>query len=168
MESNMSEYKRSFGKEVIISLERNDYISYLRNRLLAEEFYLTGEIEKYGTGFNRTHEALRDYHNEEFVYSEKVVFSRAELRVKAPTTPTISDKRGGIHSDLENRMILLIKENTRISYKDLAAKLGISRDTAIEYMSRLKKNGVASRFGTTREGYCTSIQQEAHHEHSWT
>jgi len=42
-----------FGNQTIQDLERNDYISSLRNKLLAEAFYLTGDIEKYGTGFIR-------------------------------------------------------------------------------------------------------------------
>src|SRR3972149_11097232 len=37
-----------FGNQTIQDLERNDYISSLRNKLLPEAFYLTGDIEKYG------------------------------------------------------------------------------------------------------------------------
>ena len=32
-----------------------------RNKLLAEAFYLTGDIEKYGTGFVRIREMHREY-----------------------------------------------------------------------------------------------------------
>ena len=33
----------------------------LRNKLVAEAFYLTGNIEKYGSGFIRIRKALREY-----------------------------------------------------------------------------------------------------------
>ena len=76
MESQQVEYKRSFGKEVIISraafansnpgrlygnlkladLEWDDYVSSIRNKLLAEAFYLTGDIERYRTGFVTVHQ----------------------------------------------------------------------------------------------------------------
>jgi hypothetical protein len=35
----------------IENLQRDDYVSSLRNGLLSEAFYLSGDIEKYGTGF---------------------------------------------------------------------------------------------------------------------
>ena len=40
---------------------RNDCVSVLPNKLLAEAFYLTGDIENYGTGFVRVREWLRGY-----------------------------------------------------------------------------------------------------------
>jgi ATP-dependent DNA helicase RecG len=33
----------------------------IKRRLLAEAFYLTGDIEKYGTGFICLHNWLKDY-----------------------------------------------------------------------------------------------------------
>ena len=44
-------------------LEKDDYVSSIRNKLLAEAFYLTGDIEKYGTGFVRIRKMLQDYKN---------------------------------------------------------------------------------------------------------
>jgi len=38
-------------------------VSSIRNKLLAEAFYLTGDIEKYGTGFVRIRKMLQDYKN---------------------------------------------------------------------------------------------------------
>lgn len=50
---------RLYGKLTLAELEGNDYVSSLRNRLIAEAFYLTGDIERYGTGFVRIREFLR-------------------------------------------------------------------------------------------------------------
>ena len=49
-----------FGNLTIEDLERDDYIPAHRNRLLAEAFYLTGDIEKYGTGFIRVRRMLHE------------------------------------------------------------------------------------------------------------
>ena len=52
---------RLFGNLTIEDLERDDYVSSIRNKLLAESLYVIGEIEKYGTGFVRIRQWLRNY-----------------------------------------------------------------------------------------------------------
>ena len=47
-------------------LLNGDYIAIHRNKLLAEAFYLRGDIEKFGTGFFRIREALKDLHELSF------------------------------------------------------------------------------------------------------
>src|SRR3990167_1212804 len=42
----------------------------LRNKLVAEAFYLTGNIEKYGSGFIRIRKSLRDYPEIKFEIKE--------------------------------------------------------------------------------------------------
>src|SRR5262249_25113025 len=62
---------RLYGNISIADLKENNYTSELRNKLLAEAFYLTKDIEKYGTGFLRIREAVRDYPTMEFSYQEQ-------------------------------------------------------------------------------------------------
>ena len=59
-----------YGNLTIEDLQRDDYVSSIRNKLLAEAFYLTGEIEKYGTGFVRIRKMLKDYPETSFSVSE--------------------------------------------------------------------------------------------------
>jgi len=42
-------------------LYKDDYKAFHRNKLLAEAFYLTGDVEKYGTGFIRIRKYLEEY-----------------------------------------------------------------------------------------------------------
>ncbi len=96
-ENKRTEYKLSFGKEVIISLvafanddriiisnpgrlhggltvsalQNDGYVSSIRNRLLAEAFYLIGDIERYGTGFIRIREYLKGYPELSFNFEEQ-------------------------------------------------------------------------------------------------
>jgi ATP-dependent DNA helicase RecG len=52
---------RLYGGLNLAELDSDNYKSRLRNKLVAEAFYLTGNIEKYGSGFIRIRKALRDY-----------------------------------------------------------------------------------------------------------
>lgn len=70
-----------YGSLRLEDLKRNDYVSSLRNRLLAEMFYLTGDIERYGTGFVRIREYLKDYPDISLVMEEMGIFFKLELRL---------------------------------------------------------------------------------------
>ncbi len=61
---------RLFGNLTLEDLNRDDYVSSIRNKLLAESFYLIGEIEKYGTGFVRIRQWLKDYPNVSYALDE--------------------------------------------------------------------------------------------------
>jgi ATP-dependent DNA helicase RecG len=49
------------GNLTIEDLQTNNYQAYARNKLIAEAFYLTGDIEKYGSGFRRIRNELKQY-----------------------------------------------------------------------------------------------------------
>jgi len=53
-----------------VDIQSDNYRSSLRNKLIAEAFYLAGNIEKYGSGFIRIRKALRDYSEIEFEIKE--------------------------------------------------------------------------------------------------
>jgi len=59
-----------YGNLNIEDLYRDDYVSSIRNKLLAEAFYLLGDIEKYGTGFLRIRKALKEYPEIDFRMEE--------------------------------------------------------------------------------------------------
>ena len=63
------------------------YVSSLRNRLLAEAFYLTGDIERYGTGFVRAREILQTYPEIVLRVEEMGDFFKVELQQVAQVTP---------------------------------------------------------------------------------
>ena len=59
-----------YGGISVADIQADNYRSSLRNKLVAEGFYLTGSIEKYGSGFIRIRKALRDYPEIEFEIKE--------------------------------------------------------------------------------------------------
>ena len=60
-----------YGKQTIEALRTDDYVAYTRNKLVAEAFYLTGDIEKYGTGYTRIRKEIADYPTMKFEFDEK-------------------------------------------------------------------------------------------------
>ena len=53
-------------------LNTDEYQSIARNRLIVEAFYLTGDIEKYGSGYIRVREEIKEYPTILFEYKESV------------------------------------------------------------------------------------------------
>ncbi len=49
------------GNLTLEDLKHDNYHAYARNKLIAEAFYLTGDIEKYGSGFMRIRKELETY-----------------------------------------------------------------------------------------------------------
>ncbi len=141
----------TYGKLCVADLERDDYVSSIRNRLLAEAFYLMGDIERYGTGFVRIREHLRDYPELSLKLEELGDFFIAELRHDASIAPPIAPPNI-LLTGLELRMLTLILENPTVSSTDLATSLSMTRDTAKEYLGRLKQKKAVVRERSTRAG----------------
>ena len=132
------------------------YVSSLRNRLLAEAFYLTGDIERYGTGFVRIREILQAYPEIALRVEEMGDFFKVELQqvaqVTPPITPPITDVNHIPVTDLERRILVLLQETPTLTGSKLAEDLDIGRGTVKEYLRRLKAKGVLVREGSTRTG----------------
>ena len=60
-----------FRKQTIEALRTDNYQAYTRNKLIAEAFYLTGDIEKYGTGYTRNRSEIASYPTMRFDFEEK-------------------------------------------------------------------------------------------------
>ena len=82
-----------YDRLTFAELQRNDYVSSLRNRLIAEAFYLSGDIERYGTGYIRIREYLAGYPEVQLMVEEKGDFFKAELRlVTEQVTPQVTEQ----------------------------------------------------------------------------
>ncbi|MDO3377815.1 hypothetical protein L9S41_13000 [Geoalkalibacter halelectricus] len=111
-----------YGRLHIEDLHRDDYVSSLRNRLLAEVFYLTGDIERYGTGFVRIREALVDYPGLAIAVEEMGEFFKVELR---HSTEQVAEQvcrlltaldRPKTRRELQNPLQLQHREHFRSAY----------------------------------------------------
>lgn len=152
---------RIYGNLTIEDLERDDYVSSIRNKLLAESFYLMGDIEKYGTGFIRIRKMLTDYPGVSYSITETGDFFKVEMRhtptktpIKTPTkTPMKAEDQDVYLTGLEDKIFKQIQTDNHITFENIATNLSISRNTVIEYVNKLKSKGVLKRVGSRRGGH---------------
>jgi len=143
-----------YGNLTVEDLKRDDYVPAHRNRLLAEAFYLTGDIEKYGTGFIRVRALIKKFSDIALNIDEMGDFLRIEVAVTPTKTPTKTlTKTVAPLTALEEKIFNEIKKDNSITFKQIAATLSISRHTVAEYINKLKNKGIIKRQGSTRAGY---------------
>jgi ATP-dependent DNA helicase RecG len=111
--------------------------------LITEAFYLTGDIEKYGTGFKRIFEWLQDYPSVKLSIPENNDIFCVEL---------ISGKTD-LKTDLKTQTIIsLIKMNPKITVQEIASHINKGITVTKTYLTKLKKQGVLSRIGPAKGG----------------
>ena len=126
-------------------LENDNYYSRPRNKLVSEAFYLVKLVEKYGSGFIRIREILKSF--PQIVYSIKEVGNGFLFTLKK-TTPKTTPK-----TTLSGRIINYLRDNSSATKQEIADNLGISINTVKEYISKLKKEGIIERIGSSKTGY---------------
>ena len=152
---------RIYGNLTIDDLERDDYVSSIRNKLLAESFYLMGDIEKYGTGFIRIRKLIEDYPGVSYSISETGDFFKVEMRhtptkttIKPPLeTPLKTEIQDVYLTKLEDKIFKQIQIDNHITFENIATNLSISRNTVKEYVDKLKNKRVLRRVGGRRGGH---------------
>jgi len=136
-------------------LQKDDYHSQLRNLLVAEAFYLTKNIEKYGSGLIRIRKELEKYKNISFHIEEKtggvlVVFEKTTPKTTLKTTPKTTPKS---LAKIENQIIELVIENNRITKTVIGDKLGLSEDGVKYHIRKMTEKKILEWKGTSRKGY---------------
>ena len=162
---------RIYGNLTIEDLERDDYVSSIRNKLLAEAFYLMGEIEKYGTGFVRIRQWLKAYPDVGYEISEMGDFLR--IQVFLITGGDLKNDLKSKPSDLKNNLInqlnlpdsqkqilLAIVENRFVTQQQLSEKIGITPKNIRNNMEKLKRRGLLERVGPLKGGHWKVILPE--------
>ena len=101
-----------------------------RNKLLAETFYLTGDIEKYGTGFKRLRNWFASYKNIVFEIKDTTDFIRIKVKESKNVFDKAQDKSektvGESSEKSSEKIISLINEQSEITIGELAIHLNIS------------------------------------------
>ena len=131
-------------------LPLSHYQSSTQNKLIAEAFYLTRDIEKYGSGYIRVRKEIADYPTMRFTYEESgdgyfASLSYIEQRVESTKTTTPKTTR--------EQLLELIRKDNRITREALASELGISVNGVKQQIRKLKLEGVLERIGSNRTGH---------------
>ena len=145
-------------------LKTDSYSAYARNKLIAEAFYLTGDIEKYGSGFLRIRDALSLYPTMKMDFKEigggfMVTVSYTKQKTStdiAENSIEESGMKGGMKSGMKNtadNILMLIRDNNSISISDISEKLDISRSAIQKHVENLKSKGLIERIGADKGGY---------------
>jgi|GEM_PF-798332 len=120
--------------------------SSLRNKLVAEAFYLTGNIEKYGSGFIRIRRALQDYPEVQFDVQEFQGGVMATFAQKHPVSPDEGVSEG------VNSLMQLIRASSGLRTPALAEALHTSPKNIERWLKQLKENGLIEFRGATKTG----------------
>lgn len=113
------------GDLTVEDLKTDDYQSSARNKLIVEAFFLTGDIEKYGTGFHRVRSAISNYPNMKFDYREIQNGFLTELSYEDPDTHKTVDKT--MDKTIEAKIVEAIRVHLGITQKMLAEVTGLTQ-----------------------------------------
>jgi ATP-dependent DNA helicase RecG len=149
-------------------LMRGDYVAIHRNKLLAEAFYLRGDIEKFGTGFFRIQSELQNSPEISFMVESLNGFTRSGLNVllqdNAQDTPqdTVQDTAQDTaqvkylilnlegemtREEIQEKLTLVHRENFRKQYLRPALAKGL-----IEMTIPNKPNSRHQKYRLTEKG----------------
>ena len=146
-----------YGNITEKDLKTDSYSASTRNKQIAEAFYLTNDIEKYGSGFIRIRKAITEYPTMNFAFRNMAYgcfaefgYTEQKIRSKMATDQTTQETT----QETALRILTLIKLNPKISRKKMARELrNISEDGVKYQLGKLRKEGVIKRIGSTKGGH---------------
>ena len=125
-----------------------------------EAFYLTNDIEKYGSGFIRIRKAIADYPTMKFEFHNLghgflTEFNYEKQKTSLNIHDVIENGKKTARKRQENgkKIIDKIKESSDISIVELAEILGLSIKTVRTNIDKLKQNGKLTRIGPDKGGH---------------
>jgi ATP-dependent DNA helicase RecG len=134
-----------YGSLTLEQLDGDDYQSSLRNKLIAEAFYLTGKIEKYGTGLLRIRKAMEDY--------PELSFSLEEVNGGILATFWKKTAQKTAQKTTKELIIDLLLENPTYTIEDIKQLLNKGDGTIKGHLTDLKRKGLIVREGGRKGGY---------------
>lgn len=129
-----------YGGISVADIQADNYRSSLRNKLVAEAFYLTGNIEKYGSGFIRIRKALRDYPEIEFEIKEfagGVMVTFAQKQPESPREEVSGGVSGGVNPE-SFHLLQLIQSQPGLKTTELVIQAGKPQRTIERWLKQLK------------------------------
>ena len=150
-----------YGDLTVADLKKDNYQAIARNKLIAEAFYLTGDIEKYGSGFVRIRQGIKEYPTMKMEFAEvasgflwTVSYTKQRVSlVDDKVTDRVTDKVTDKVTDNQALIVQFISENSKISTQMLSEKLKISQRKIKENIAKLKEIGLIERIGSAKGGY---------------
>ena len=133
-----------YGSISIADIQADNYRSSLRNKLVAEGFYLNGNIEKYGSGFIRIRKALLDYPEIDF-----------DIKEFAGGVMVTFTQRVGVNEGVNegvNSLLAIIKQYPGLRAPSLAEKVPTATKNIERWLKQLKEKGLVEFRGAAKTG----------------
>ena len=157
-----------FDKQTVEALKTDSYQAYTRNKLIAEAFYLVGDIEKYGTGYTRIRKEIKDYPTMTFDFEEManawlVTLSYEKQHISSKDNENAAEN---IFEKLSERQRLIIEQlhknaevgtvngtvNGMVNAQKLSDLLGVSLRTIKRELYALQDLGLIRHTGSDKTG----------------
>jgi ATP-dependent DNA helicase RecG len=142
-----------YGNLTIDALKKDNYQANARNKLIAEAFYLTGDIEKYGSGLIRIRKELKEYPTMKMVFEEIPNGFLSTISYTKQKTSLIEDNVVDNVVEKERQIIGFMLKNEKITAKKIALALALTERTVQRYLKGMQEKGMIIRLGTDRSGY---------------
>lgn len=146
---------RLYGDLTVEKLKRDNYQSRTRNKLVAEAFYLTRDIEKYGSGFIRVRGEIGVYPTMEFMYEESGDGFLVTLSYQQQKTSSSLVSPKGITEGITegiNRLLEYIRNTPGKRIPQFVDSLRIPAKTIERWIADLKRQGRIEYRGSKKTG----------------
>ncbi|MDO8772577.1 MAG: putative DNA binding domain-containing protein [Burkholderiaceae bacterium] len=143
-----------YGGISIADIQADNYRSSLRNKLVAEGFYLTNAIEKYGSGFIRIRKALQDYPEIDFEIKEfagGVMVTFAQKQSESPREGVSGGVSGGVSPESAH-LLHLIQSQPGLKTTELVAQTAKPQRTVERWLKQLKDRQLIEFRGAPKTG----------------
>ncbi|MBR2238729.1 MAG: DeoR family transcriptional regulator [Prevotella sp.] len=141
----------------------------LRNKLIANVFYLAGFIEAWSRGYEKIHDAFKAENLQMPVFEEvrggfmatvkreRFLAIQKRLDIADDVTSNVSSDATSLSvvqlSERQKVICRLIKKDIRVSVKEMSLVLSLAERTVKRDLSAMQKMGVLVREGNTSEGH---------------
>jgi ATP-dependent DNA helicase RecG len=147
-----------YGGLTVAEIQTDNYRSSLRNKLVAEGFYLINAIEKYGSGFIRIRRALKDYPEVQFDVQEFQGGVMATFTLKQPELPdegASGGASGGVSGGASggaSALLTYIQAHPGQRSSEMVVALNTPLRSIERWLKQLKENGLIEFRGATKTG----------------
>ncbi|MCK4416561.1 MAG: ATP-dependent DNA helicase, partial [Candidatus Latescibacteria bacterium] len=139
-----------YGGLTIEEIKTDSYQSHIRNKLIAEAFYLTKNIKKYGSGFIRIRKELESYPEVSFDVEEV----GGGILVTFSTLASISEGVNEGVSEGVSSLLVCIKNKPGLRIPELSEQLHAPAKTIERWIKKLRdENRIAFKGAPKTGGY---------------
>lgn len=114
---------------------------------IARVFYRASYVESWGRGIQKICDACKNLGTDETEYI--VHGADIMVKLKALQSAKVTEKV----TDIENRILSILRERPYVTYNEIADEVGLSRKTISQKIKLLKEKGVITRVGSAKKGY---------------